>query len=57
MTESIDSPIVDNVETNCKVAKLVLDDVDGFIANNENVVLDLYADWCKPCKEMARIFE
>ncbi len=45
------------IETNGKVSKLGLDDVEAFINNNDCVLQDLYADWCKPCKEMAPIFE
>lgn len=33
------------------------DNFDLFLAENDLVILDFYADWCPPCKKLMPIFE
>jgi thioredoxin 1 len=34
-----------------------IEELKDVIQNNETIVVDLYATWCKPCKEMLPIIE
>lgn len=34
-----------------------IDELKSAVEQNENIVVDLYATWCKPCQEMLPVIE